>query len=278
MKSKPGSGKRQERDFEIVVNHITTDEDQLPQVSRQSMAALKTVFRHNIKKYSGTFHHKPGNDHVHFLVMSEAPKTESAVKAHIAASMALIFGTETGSVKVRLFNELKADGGPAHGLKGLGDYRSLYVNNNDHANHRPEDLEHRTVEFMCGGEWEILHGGARNGAGRQGPVQVATIAIKAGTPEIQCKTYEDFQRLLEVAAGSVGCTTSALPRVLAKSSFGTVPRRKEGNLIRNPAYDEEGFKALPKEQHPSDQRKRSMKYLQGPNGSPREELVVAHEF
>ena len=101
---------------------------------------------------------------MHFLEMSEAPKTESAVKALIAASMALIFGTETGSVEVKLFNELKADAGPAHGLKGLGDYRSLYVNNNDHANHRPEDPEHRTVEFMS-------HGGARNGAGRQGPVQ-----------------------------------------------------------------------------------------------------------
>ena len=46
MNSKQGSGKRplQERNFEIVVNHITTNEDQLPQVSRQSMAALKTVF------------------------------------------------------------------------------------------------------------------------------------------------------------------------------------------------------------------------------------------
>ena len=58
MKSKPGSGKRQERNFEIVVNHITTNEDQPPQVSQQSMAALKTVFGHNIKKYSGTFHHR----------------------------------------------------------------------------------------------------------------------------------------------------------------------------------------------------------------------------
>ena len=132
MKSKPGSGKRQERNFEIVVNHITTKEDQLPQISRQSMAALKDVFGHNIKKYSGTLHHKPGNEHVHFLVMSEAPKTKSAVKASIAASMALIFGTQTDSVEVKLFNELKADAGPAHGLKGLGDYRSLYVNNNDH--------------------------------------------------------------------------------------------------------------------------------------------------
>ena len=43
MNSKQGSGKRplQERNFEIVVNHITTNEDQLPQVSRQSVAALK---------------------------------------------------------------------------------------------------------------------------------------------------------------------------------------------------------------------------------------------
>ena len=65
--------------------------------------------------------------------------------------------------------------------------------------------------------------------------------------------------------------------MLANSSFGTVPRCKEGNLICNPAYDEEEFKALPKEQQ-TDQRKRTMKYLQGPNGSLREELVVAHEF
>ena len=137
------------------------------------MAALKDVFGHNIKNYSGTFPHKPGNHHVHFLVMSEAPKTKSAVTS-IAASMALIFGTETDSVEVKLFNELKADAGPAHGLKGLGDYRSLYVNNNDHANHRPENPEHRTVEFMCGGDWEISHGGARNGSGRQGTVQVAS--------------------------------------------------------------------------------------------------------
>ena len=114
MKSKRST--RQARNFAIVVNHITTNEDQLPEVSRQSMAALKTVFGHNIKKYSGTFHHKPGNDHVHFLVMSEAPKTESAVKAHIAASMALIFGTKTASVEVKLFNELKAVAGPARGL------------------------------------------------------------------------------------------------------------------------------------------------------------------
>ena len=74
MKSKPGSGKRQDRNFEIVVNHITINEDQLSQVSRQSTAALKDVFGHKIKKYSGTLHHKPGNEHVHFLVMSEAPK------------------------------------------------------------------------------------------------------------------------------------------------------------------------------------------------------------
>ena len=52
--------------------------------------------------------------------------------------------------------------------------------------------------------------------------------------------------------------------MLAKDSFGKVPMRKDGKLIRNPAYDEEEFKALPKEQQ-TDQRKRSMKYLQGPN-------------
>ena len=209
MKSKPGSGKRQDRNFEIVVNHITINEDQLPQVSRQSMAALKDVFGHNIKKYSGTLHHKPGNEHVHFLVMSEAPKTYSAVKARIVDSMALIFGTESGLVEVKMFNELKAEAGPAHGLRGLGDYRSLYVNNKDHPNHRPKDAEHRTVEFMCSGEWEISHGGARVGSGRQGPAQVATAAIKAGIPEFECKTYEECQRLLKAAAESVGCTGSA---------------------------------------------------------------------
>ena len=40
----------------------------------------------------------------------------------------------------------------------------------------------------CGGEWEISHGDARKGARQEGPVQVATAAIKAGTPELQCKT------------------------------------------------------------------------------------------
>ena len=98
MMSKQCSGKRplQERSFEIVINHITIKEDQLPQVSQQSMAALKNVFDHNIKKDSGTFHHKMGNDHVHFLVVSEAPKTKSAVKAHSADAMAPIFRTELG--------------------------------------------------------------------------------------------------------------------------------------------------------------------------------------
>ena len=88
------------------------------------MVALKNVFGHNIKKYSGTLYHKPCYDHVHFLVVSEAPKTKTKtnVKVHIAAaaSMALIFGTETGFVEVKMFNELKADAGPAHGLKGPG--------------------------------------------------------------------------------------------------------------------------------------------------------------
>ena len=55
MKSKPGSGKRQDRNFEVVVNHITINKDQLPQVSRQSMVAREDVFGHNIKKYSALF-------------------------------------------------------------------------------------------------------------------------------------------------------------------------------------------------------------------------------
>ena len=98
--------------------------------------------------------------------------------------MAPIFGTETGSVEIKTFNESKADAGAALGLKGLGDYRSLYVNNNAHANHRPKDPEHRTVEFMSFGKWDILHGGPRKSAGRQGPIQMATAAIMAGTPEL----------------------------------------------------------------------------------------------
>ena len=42
MKSKPGSGKRQERNFENVVNHITTNEDQLPQAKPKSCASSPT--------------------------------------------------------------------------------------------------------------------------------------------------------------------------------------------------------------------------------------------
>ena len=59
--------------------------------------------------------------------------------------------------------------------------------------------------------------------------------------------------------------------------FGTVSKREQGNLIRNPAYDEEEFKTLPKEQQ-TRQRERSMMYLQGPNGSLQEERVVPHQF
>ena len=133
------------------------------------------------------------------------------------------------------------------------------------------------MEFLCSGDWEISHGGARNSSGRQGPVQVATAAIRAGTPEFPCKTYEEFERLLEAAADSVGCTKSALPMIVAKDSFGAVLRRMEGNMIRNPAYDEEEVKALPKKEQ-TDKRRRSMKYLQGPNGCLKEELEVRHEF
>eukprot|EP00891_Asterochloris_glomerata_P001814 jgi/Astpho2/1814/fgenesh1_pg.00037_%23_16_t len=92
---------------------LDPQELQASYVLQQSVAALKNVFGNNIKKYSGTFHHEAGNDHIHFLVMSEAPKTKSAVKARIAVSMAPIYGTETGFVEVKLFNELKADAGPA---------------------------------------------------------------------------------------------------------------------------------------------------------------------
>ena len=186
------------------------------------------------------------------------------------------FAQRLGSVEVKMFNELKAAAEAAHGLKGHGDYRSLYVNNNDHANHRPKDPEHSTVEFMCGGDWEISHGGPRNGSGRHGPLQVATAAIKAGTPELQCKTYEEFERLLEAAAESVGGTIYSLPKV--PGFFSTVPKRVKGDFVPNPAYDEEVFKALPKQEQTS-KRQRTMKYLQGPDWqSLREEVVVPHDF
>ena len=44
-KSKQGSGKRplQERNFEVVVNYITINEDQLLRISRESITALKHV-------------------------------------------------------------------------------------------------------------------------------------------------------------------------------------------------------------------------------------------
>ena len=51
---------------------------------------------------------------------------------------------------------------------------------------------------------------------------------------------------MEDAAESVGCTTSALPRVLG--FFGTVPKHAEGGLVRTPACGEKEFNALPKEQ------------------------------
>ena len=138
------------------------------------------------------------------------------------------------------------------------------MNNNDHENHRPKDPEHRTVEFMCGGDWEISHGGARNSAGRQGPVQVAIAAIKAGTPELQCKTYA-----VPASAGSrreeCGLHHIYLKVYMPKvpevpGFFSTVHKRVEGDFVPNPAYDEEDFKALPKLEQTS-KRKRTMKYL-----------------
>ena len=57
---------------------------------------------------------------------------------------------------------------------------------------------------------------------------------------------QEYKSLMEAAAKSVGCSTYVLPMVLGY--FGKVPKRKEGDLTRNPAYDEKEFKALPKEQ------------------------------
>ena len=55
-----------------------------------------------------------------------------------------------------------------------------------------------------------------------------------------------------------------------------MPKLVQGNLVRNPGYDEEEFKALPKEQQ-TRQRERSTQHLQGSNGSLLEERVVTHE-
>ena len=67
-----------------------------------------------------------------------------------------------------------------------------------------------------------------------------------------------------------------LPKV--PGFFSTVPKRVKGDFVPNPAYDEEVFKALPKQEQTS-KRQRTMKYLQGPDGqSLREEVVVPHNF
>ena len=85
---------------------------------------------------------------------------------------------------------------------------------------------------------------------------MAIAAVRAGTPELQCKNYEDFQRLLEAAAKSVGCTIYTLLKV--PGFFSSVPKRVEGDFVPNPANDEEEFKALPKQEQTS-KRKRTMK-------------------
>ena len=81
-RSKQGSGKRQlqERNFKVVVNHMTINEDQLPRVSRESITALKHVFGHNIRKYSGTFHHKPGMTMYIFLWCLRLPRPRAMSK------------------------------------------------------------------------------------------------------------------------------------------------------------------------------------------------------
>ena len=93
---------------------------------------------------------------------------------------------------------------------------------------------------------------------------MAIAASKAGTPELQCKTYEELKRLLETAAESVGGTICTLPKV--PGFFSIVPKRVKGDFVANPAYDEEMFKALPKQEQTS-KRQRTMKYLQGPCAS-----------
>ena len=51
MKFEPSSGKRQKQNSEVVVDHITNKEDQLPQVLRKSVTALKVIIGPILKKY-----------------------------------------------------------------------------------------------------------------------------------------------------------------------------------------------------------------------------------
>ena len=61
MPSTRVSSERQDRNFEIVVNHINNDHQaQLPHITQKCVTTLKQALGHNIKKYSGTFHYKPG--------------------------------------------------------------------------------------------------------------------------------------------------------------------------------------------------------------------------
>ena len=127
---------------------------------------------------------------------------------------------------------------------------------------------------MCDGPWEISHGGLRAKAGRRGPVQVAMEAIKAGTPELHCKTYEDCDTLLDAAAESVGCSRRELPSVVG--FFGTVSRNMQ-DLKDNPNFEED-FDKLPTEQQTRG-RRRSLMLLRGPDGRPLKEHVMGtHRF
>ena len=52
----------------------------------------------------------------------------------------------------------------------------------------------------------------------------------------------------------MGGTICALPKVLG-CTFSTVPKRVKGDLVPNPAYDEEVFKALFKREQTSKRRR-----------------------
>ena len=89
MLSKQDSGKKQlqERNFDIVVNQITTNGDQLPQVSRQSI-----VFGHVMRSIQAPFTTSQAMTMYISLWCLRLPRPRALSKS--AASTAFIFATK----------------------------------------------------------------------------------------------------------------------------------------------------------------------------------------